>query len=249
MKRMITYSLFLIFGLSIISLHAMDEDSQKSRLLETVLKDSKRDLACKMFDSGVVQFGTFKLKSGIESPIYIDMRSAISCPNLLKEIVTTASFEILKNCGEYDVLCGVPYGAVPTATGVALNLEKPMVMLRKEGAKNYGTQKEVEGIFQNGATCLLIEDVMTTGGSILESAEKLKQHGLIVKDIVVLMDRQQGGTQMLEDKGYKVHSLLTLFTLVQTLFHENKITKDIYVKCVEWIVSNSKGVPLLGHTI
>ncbi|KAF5271526.1 hypothetical protein FQR65_LT05146 [Abscondita terminalis] len=113
------------------------------------------------------------------------------------------------------LLCGVPYTALPMATAVSLEQNLPMLMCRKE-TKNYGTKKQIEGVFKFGQDCLIIEDVVTTGGSALQIAEVLKKHGLQVKDIVVLVDRQQGGKEALLAAGYQLHSVFTLNELVLT---------------------------------
>ena len=84
-----------------------------------------------------------------------------------------------------------------------------MILKRKE-KKEYGTGKMVEGVFQKGQKCLVIEDVITSGQSILETISALEQEGLIIEDIAVLIDRQQGGRALLESKGYRLHSCLTL---------------------------------------
>jgi uridine monophosphate synthetase len=115
----------------------------------------------------------------------------------------------------YDRLCGVPYGAVPLATAVALENGKPLIMLRKE-IKQHGLQKLVEGHYQQGDVVLLVEDVITSGSSILETVTQLEAHGLVVKDVVVILDRQEGGAERLQTLGYNVISIVQLSELLTT---------------------------------
>src|SRR5207245_10513587 len=103
----------------------------------------------------------------------------------------------------FDVLCGVPYTALPIATCLSLTQEIPMVMQRKE-VKDYGTKKRVEGVFQKGQTCLIIEDVITSGSSIEETLKILQEEGLIVHDVAIVINREQGGKERLEKKGIKI---------------------------------------------
>lgn len=159
----------------------------------------------------VIKKGEFTLRSGEISPIYIDCRSIISYPTLLRA-AARALWDKIKHL-KPSLLCGVPTTALPFATAISLDQHLPMLMCRKE-AKAYGTKKPIEGVFKRGQHCLLIEDVVTTGGSVLQVAEILKKQGLQVSEIVVLVDRQQGGKKALMAAGYQLHSVFTLDELM-----------------------------------
>ncbi len=164
-------------------------------------------LSKKLNEIGAIQHGTFTLKSGITSPIYIDLRLLVSHPELLDEIADLL-WEKIKNL-EFDVICGVPYTALPIATAISIKYGVPMVMRRKE-AKGHGTKRLLEGKFEKGQRCLIIEDLITSGTSIFETVEVLENEGLTVTDAVLVLDRQQGGRENLAAKGITAHSLITL---------------------------------------
>jgi uridine monophosphate synthetase len=164
-------------------------------------------LADGLLSAGCIKFGEFTLKSGLHSPIYIDLRQIISSPKLLAQI-GQAYLPLVSNL-QFDRLAGLPYAAIPIATAVSLAGNYPMIYPRKE-AKTYGTKAEIEGEFHPGETALIIDDLATTGGSKFEAIEKLTGAGLIVKDVVVLVDRQSGAKESLEQAGYHLHAVLTI---------------------------------------
>ena len=168
-------------------------------------------LADSLLEAGCIKFGDFTLKSGLKSPIYIDLRRIISYPKLLAQI-GEAYLPVLRPLS-FDRLAGLPYAAIPIATAVSLQGNYPMIYPRKE-VKTYGTKAEIEGEFHAGETALVIDDLATTGGSKFEAIEKLTAVGLIVKDIVVLVDRQSGAKESLEQAGYSMHAVLTITQLL-----------------------------------
>jgi uridine monophosphate synthetase len=128
----------------------------------------------------------------------------------------------------HHFLCGIPYAALPITTALSLLLNDPMLMVRKEGAKTYGTKQVVEGIYTSGDNVLVIEDIITTGQSIQETINKLTAEGLTITDIMVIVDRQQGGREKLTAMGYSVHSLFTLDELLTILYTAGKIDGSFY---------------------
>lgn len=192
-------------------------------------------LITKLFAINAVKFGEFKLKSGIMSPIYIDLRVTISYPEVLK-MVAEAMWERVKNLN-FDLLCGVPYTALPIATVMSVGHNKPMIMRRKE-VKDYGTKKAIEGAFQPEQTVLIVEDLVTSGSSVFETIEPLELEGLKVKNVIVLVDREQGGKKHLAEKGYNLHSVLTISEMLDALGSEGKLDSEMINKVKQFILQN-----------
>jgi uridine monophosphate synthetase len=164
-------------------------------------------LADALLEAGCIKFGEFTLKSGLKSPIYIDLRQVISHPKLLSQIAQ-AYLPLIANL-RFSRIAALPYAAIPIATAISLAGDYPMIYPRKE-AKTYGTKAEIEGEYHAGETVVVIDDLATTGGSKFEAIEKLTGAGLVVKDVVVLIDRQSGAKESLAQAGYSLHAVLTI---------------------------------------
>jgi uridine monophosphate synthetase len=180
-------------------------------------------LADELLQAGCIKFGSFTLKSGLQSPIYIDLRQIITYPKLLGQI-GAAYLPLLKDL-KFDRIAGLPYAAIPIATAISLQGNYPMIYPRKE-VKTYGTKAEIEGEYHAGETVVIIDDLATTGGSKFEAIEKLTSAGLIVKDVVVLIDRQSGAKESLEQAGFVLHAVLTITQLLDYWEQAGKVEKD-----------------------
>ncbi|MFN8386407.1 MAG: orotate phosphoribosyltransferase [Anaerolineales bacterium] len=189
----------------------------------TELASSQKSLADGLLSAGCIKFGEFTLKSGLTSPIYIDLRRIITHPKLLADIAQ-AYLPILSLL-QFSRIAGLPYAAIPIATAISLVGNYPMIYPRKE-AKTYGTKAEIEGEYHAGETVVVIDDLATTGGSKFEAIEKLTGAGLIVKDVVVLIDRQSGAKESLAGAGYSLHAVLTIGQLLEYWEENGKVEKD-----------------------
>ena len=192
----------------------------------------KKEIALALHEIGAIKFGEFKLKSGILSPIYIDLRLLISYPKVLK-LISQAMIELAKGL-EFDVIAGIPYTALPIATAISIDQGWPMVYARKE-MKGYGTNKKVEGIYKKGDISLIIDDLITTGDSKFETVEPFEAAGLKITDFVVLVDREQGGRKKLEERGFKLHNVLGINEILDILKEEGKISEEDYDQSKKFI--------------
>ncbi len=180
-------------------------------------------LADGLLEAGCIKFGEFTLKSGLKSPIYIDLRQIITYPKLLEQI-GAAYLPLLKEL-KFDRIAGLPYAAIPIATAISLQGNYPMIYPRKE-IKTYGTKAEIEGEYHAGEIVVIIDDLATTGGSKFEAIEKLTGAGLIVKDVVVLIDRQSGAKESLVQAGFEMHAVLSITQLLDYWEQTGKVEKD-----------------------
>ncbi|MDJ0898423.1 MAG: bifunctional orotidine-5'-phosphate decarboxylase/orotate phosphoribosyltransferase [Xenococcus sp. MO_188.B8] len=188
-------------------------------------KHPHQDLILQLFDIGCLLFGEYVQASGATFSYYIDLRKIISNPQLFNQVIK-AYAEILKNL-TFERIAGIPYGALPTATGLALNLNRPMIFPRKE-VKAHGTRRLIEGNFHPGETAVVVDDILISGKSVTEGAAKLESAGLKVKDIVVFIDHEAGVKERLASKGYRAHSVLNISEITETLYEAGRITAEQY---------------------
>jgi uridine monophosphate synthetase len=177
-------------------------------------------LADALLATGCVRFGNFTLKSGLQSPIYLDLRQLISAPALLAQ-VAAAYAEVLHTL-TFDRLAALPYAALPIGTAISLQGDWALIYPRKE-TKGYGTGSEIEGAYVPGERVVVIDDLATTGGSKFEAIDKLRAAGLEVQDVVVLIDRQSGAREALAGAGYALHAVLTLSAMLDHWEREGRV--------------------------
>lgn len=206
--------------------------TKKSKKIETA---EIQELALALCEAGCVQFGQFKLKSGLLSPIYVDLRLLVSHPPLLRRVGSLLAERA--QAFRFDVLAAIPYAALPIGVAVSLSMDWPLVYPRKE-VKDYGTERSVEGTFRPGQTALLIDDLITRGHSKLEAIAPLEAAGLKVKDVLVLVDREQGGVEELDAHGYAVHAVLTLGQILDVLVGVGKLSANRRDEIKLWLMEN-----------
>ncbi len=199
------------------------------------MSSSIANLADGLLEAGCIKFGSFTLKSGMQSPIYIDLRQIITYPKLLADIAQ--AYLPLLSTLQFSRIAGLPYAAIPIATAISLAGNYPMIYPRKE-VKTYGTKAEIEGKYQAGETVVVIDDLATTGGSKFEAIEKLTGAGLVVKDIVVLVDRQSGAKESLEQAGYSMHAVLTITQLLDYWEKTGKVPRDRIDETRKFLATN-----------
>jgi uridine monophosphate synthetase len=173
-----------------------------------------RELSELLYRIGVVRFGEFTLKDGRRSPFYLDMRVLVSHPAALARIARA----LLQRVADlrYDRIAGLPYAGLPLAVAMSLIAEQPMIYVRKE-AKEYGTKKLIEGEFAPGERALMVDDVVTSGGAKLDAVTPFRDAGLVVEDVVVIVDRSDGAAAALAAAGLRLRSVLDVRSLLAHL--------------------------------
>lgn len=186
---------------------------------------------------GALKFGTFKLTSGEISPYYLDLRIVPSFPDAFNKICNFYIELIKTDVGTdgFDRIAGIPTAGISFASIASYNLKKPFTYIRTT-ERQHGRGRQVEGILLPGDRVLLMDDLITKGGSILKAAESVRAEGGVVTDAVVLMDREENGQQTLADSGIKLHYLLTTSELA-TKLHKMEV---ISLKQLNTILSSAK---------
>jgi uridine monophosphate synthetase len=192
-------------------------------------------LADGLLEAGCVKFGSFTLKSGLKSPIYLDLRQLVTSPGLLARVA--AAYRPILNALRFDRLAGLPYAALPIATAISLQGGYPLIYPRKE-AKAYGTKAEIEGEYRPGETVVVIDDLATTGESKFEAIEKLGAAVLRVQDVVVLIDRQSGAKGVLEARGIRLHAVLTITEMLDHWEGTGRVDKEKIAATREFLKAN-----------
>jgi uridine monophosphate synthetase len=190
------------------------------------------EIACELQRIGAIRFGDFVLKDGQHSPIYVDLRVLIAAPMVLRQVAVA----MLQRAATlpYDCLAGIPYAGLPLAVAMSLESGRPLVYARKE-AKAYGTGRLVEGVFERGERALVIDDVITTGGAKLEAIAPLRDAGLVVEDVLVVVDREQSGAETLAQAGLRLHSVMKLTALLETLHAAGTVTQADLRRALDFI--------------
>jgi len=190
---------------------------------------STSDLSKMLVKVGCLKFGVFKLTSGKLSPYYIDLRLIPSFPGGMKKVISIyasiANDEI--GAGNFERIAGIPTAGMPFASVLAYKLSKPFLYVR-EAAKTHGRERRIEGVLSPGDRVLLVDDLITSGKSIVEAANILRGEGGMVSDALVLIDREEGGFENLSKVGVKLHSFMRISGIARELHEAELIDKRRY---------------------
>lgn len=197
-------------------------------------------LAMALFESGCVQLGDFVLHSGAHSPIYADLRRLVTSPQVM-ELAAAEYARLLKGL-DYQRIAAIPYAGLPIGTAVALQTRDALIYPRRE-VKDYGTRRQIEGEYQAGERVVLLDDLISSGGSKLEAARPLQEAGLVVEDVVVLIDREQGGAEDLARHGLRLHAATTLREIVALLVEADKLDRETQARVEGYLAEQAQARP------
>ncbi|OAI41195.1 hypothetical protein AYO38_04290 [bacterium SCGC AG-212-C10] len=199
-------------------------------------------LAEELWKLSAIEFGDFTLgRTAVHSPVYVNLRRLISnpkalarCARIIREELETLMSMRNPHVQPFTLVAGVPFGGLHIATAFSLNIVTPMIYIHPPAGNKADV---IEGIFVRGQTCLVIDDLITGGGSILQTAATLTEAGLVVRDAVTLIDRQEGGKAALKAAGINLVSILTLDQIVTYLMSAGHIEEDVYRKSMAYLES------------
>ena len=190
-----------------------------------------KEFAVFLHKNGIIKFGDFTLASGKKSSYYVDLRSVPSYPHEFRKMVKYLENEIVENIGldKFDSIVSVPTGGLVIASALAIETIKPLIYVRSK-PKDYGTSKAVEGKISDGMIVVMIDDVATTGGSVVKAIKSLNEVNISVKDAYVIVNRMEGADESLEEMGVKMHSILNILQITEALYEQDLIGKDVLEK-------------------
>jgi orotate phosphoribosyltransferase len=194
---------------------------------EKNVQEKKDEMANILFKLDAIKFGLFQLSSGKTSPYYIDLRVIPSFPDAFQEICDFYDKYLNNEIGvkNFDRIAAVPVAGIIFASQIAYNLKKPFLYMRK-GVRLHGRERRVEGVLASGDRVLLIDDLITTGLTLKKAADAVRAEGGVITDAVVFLDREEGGKQMLEKNGIKLHALLKITEIANSLYDSGAIDRE-----------------------
>jgi len=190
-----------------------------------------KEFATFLYKNGIIQFGDFTLTSGKNSSYYIDLRLVSSYPHQFRKMIKNLQNLIIEKTGldNFDSLASVPTGGLVVTSALAIEIVKPLIYVRSK-PKEHGTAKSIEGKISAGMKVVMVDDVVTTGTSVLNGINQLKEAGLLVSDLYVIINRLEGGDKALSDIGVQTHQLTDILEITDILFQEKLIDKEIFEK-------------------
>ncbi len=190
-----------------------------------------KEFAIFLHQKNIIKFGEFTLASGKNSSYYVDLRLVPSYPHEFRKMIKFLENEIIQDIGldKFDAIVSVPTGGLVIASALSIEAIKPLIYVRNK-PKDYGTSKSVEGKIHEGMSVVMIDDVATTGGSVVNAIKSLKEENISIKDAYVIVNRMEGANEALAESDVKMHSILDILQISQILFEEKIIDETILEK-------------------
>ena len=197
-----------------------------------------KEFATFLHQKEIIKFGDFTLASGKKSSYYVDLRLVPSYPHQFRTMIKYLQNNIAESVGlnSFDSLVSVPTGGLVIASALAIETVKPLIYVRSK-PKDYGTSKSVEGQIQEGMKVVMIDDVATTGGSVVNAIKSLKEANITIEDAYVIVNRMEGADEALKELGVKLHSITNIIQITQAL-HEQKLVDDDTLEKVRKQINN-----------
>jgi len=198
-----------------------------------------KEFAIFLYKNNIIRFGNFTLASGKNSSYYVDLRLIPSYPHQFRKMIKNLQNLIVEKTGlnDFDCLASVPTGGLVVTSALAIEIVKPLIYVRSK-PKEHGTTKSIEGKISAGMKVVMVDDVVTTGTSVLNGINQLKEAGLLVSDLYVIINRLEGADKALSDIGVQPHQLTDILEITDILFQEKLIDKEIFEKIKNQVSRN-----------
>jgi len=198
-----------------------------------------KEFAIFLYKNNIIRFGNFTLASGKNSSYYVDLRLIPSYPHQFRKMIKNLQNLIVEKTGldDFDCLASVPTGGLVVTSALAIEIVKPLIYVRSK-PKEHGTTKSIEGKISAGMKVVMVDDVATTGTSVLNGIKQLKESGLLISDVYVIINRLEGADKALDDIGVQIHQLTDILEITNVLFQEKLVTKEILDKIKNQVNQN-----------
>ncbi len=198
--------------------------------------DFVKEFSIFLHEKKIIQFGDFTLASGKKSQYYVDLRLVPSFPHQFRKMIKYLQGEIIKDIGldNFDSLVSIPTGGLVIASALAIETVKPLIYVRSK-PKDYGTSKSIEGKIWEGLKVLMIDDVATTGDSVVNGIKSLTEAKIKVEDAYVIVNRMEGAEEALKEQGVTLHSITNVMQITKSLYEQNLVGDDVLQKVQEQI--------------
>ena len=198
-----------------------------------------KEFAIFLHKNNIIRFGDFTLASGKNSSYYVDLRLIPSYPHQFRKMIKNIQNLIVEKTGldNFECLASVPTGGLVVTSALAIEIVKPLIYVRNK-PKEHGTAKSIEGKISAGMKVVMVDDVVTTGTSVLNGINQLKEAGLLVSDLYVIINRLEGADKALSDIGVQTHQLTDILEITDILFQEKLIGKEIFEKIKNQVSQN-----------
>ncbi len=188
-----------------------------------------KEFATFLYQNDAIKFGNFKLSSGKDSPYYIDLRIVPSFPHQFRKMVKTLQGLIYEKIGldNFDSIASVPTSGLVIASALAIETVKPLIYIRQK-PKDYGTENVIEGKIADGSRVLLVDDVGTTGLSLLNAVKALRASKMVVTDAFIIINRFEGARELLASENVRLYEITDIIALSSILHKENLLNDEIF---------------------